>query len=473
VEHGQVESVGREVKNISATGEHKGRSDFDVGHTWLTVADNKEDVQHIVRTMGGANKPKLMPRVDLGEGARSASQSARRTQTKLYRQNMSREMAQRVEKVRWEGGGEGFSNNQIAASLSRDDAAETKYQEKLRRVDARTRDARKKSAHFTMHGISVTEDQIKAIGRVAIANGDRGTPYDIGHEMLTLAGSAKEVRNILSIATYKGERDERKQGAGGKKKPKRRQARYVDPEELYGAMSGDGLRSVKSEDASMSEEMILSKSLWDFKGPSSSKGIAKLPDQWLADYVDAFIEEAWEHERRERSHTDPHLLPQSKDMTTFLATCVYNEFLACAPHNPNLHRALTFLKMNAEYVEARMRAMNFIVVDSENSNANNIAAESGYHGTPLALSMDQSLTSLSEQELQKARDIGFSRQARPEMVQLAPGEDPAAMLRKGLAGSVRFADDAPAHATVNPGCLLHGRTQSSQVMFESACSCAR
>lgn len=153
-------------------------------------------------------------------------------------------------------------------------------------------------------------------------------------------------------------------------------------------VEGENLLAEKSEDAMREiNPAALSKGLYDFYDSEHSP-VKKIKDAYLADYVDAFVEEAYEHERRERLHSDPNLLPATGDPAGHIARAVYNELCAFTAKNSNLARAQERLKITPEYVQGRMRALNLLHVDSENHNASDASAVSGYHPTPLALSAD-------------------------------------------------------------------------------------
>ena len=121
----------------------------------------------------------------------------------------------------------------------------------------------------------------------------------------------------------------------------------------------------------------LTKGLHEFHISPGQKG-AKLPDAYLQDYLDAFIEEAYEHEYKEERHRSPRL--EGGDPYMYLARCVYNELLIFAVHNENLLRAIKkFSISQPSYVLGRLTAMNLCRVNSENYEAEHQGQVGGYH----------------------------------------------------------------------------------------------
>ena len=225
---------------------------------------------------------------------------------------------------------------------------------------------------------------------------------------------------------------------------------YSDPEHKH---------SIGKSEGRMIDPDALSKGMSSFY--LTGKG-GSLPDNYLAEYLDSFINEAYEHERSEHAHTDPNLVAHSSNLTGYMAQCVFSELMAFIPHNANLKKACTKLKVSREYVEERMRYLNLIHIDSENQNANQKASTSGYHPTPMALSMDgeKHVGFLAEQEHRESMEKAF-RTVKAQKVNLDSGPDPMELLQATLEKSefhvslARSADGAT--ATLDPNCLFHGR----------------
>lgn len=209
---------------------------------------------------------------------------------------------------------------------------------------------------------------------------------------------------------------------GGKKKPNK-------PGINMTLKSEDGMEQPRTIDPD-----TLCKSMYDFHLTGhSGKNAKSVPDNYLAEYLDSFLEEAWEHERQERSHTDPNLVPHTNDLTGYLAGCVFRELMAFLPHNPNLTKAVKKFTVTKEYVEERLRAMNLMHVDSENQNANQKASTSGYHPTPLALSEDAAKGAqyLGEAEHRDAQEKAFVLR-KSQKVEMEAGPDPMELLHNRL-----------------------------------------
>lgn len=129
------------------------------------------------------------------------------------------------------------------------------------------------------------------------------------------------------------------------------------------------------------------KGLGSFQEPyGEGKKLTTIPDAWLPDYVDSFLEEAYEHERQETAHRDPNLIEPGTDPADALVAAIYNEFVAYCAQNKNLMRAKTSIPVTKEYVMARLNELGHIHVNTENHNAEIRGAVAGYYPTRLALS---------------------------------------------------------------------------------------
>lgn len=84
----------------------------------------------------------------------------------------------------------------------------------------------------------------------------------------------------------------------------------------------------------------LSKGIYAFRGTRLD---AALPEEYLYDYLCAFIEEAYEQESREPAHRTLN----AKEQLSTIATAVMNELVQTIPGNPNLMRATKKYKVNA------------------------------------------------------------------------------------------------------------------------------
>lgn len=203
----------------------------------------------------------------------------------------------------------------------------------------------------------------------------------------------------------------------------------------------------------------MSKGLMSFQPPYEGK-LAKVPDEWLPDYVDAFLEEAYEHERTETAHRDPNLIDPGTDPADALVTAVYNEFVAYGAQNANLGRAKTSIPVTKEYVASRLREMGHIHVNTENHNAEVRAAVGGYFPTRLALSEDG--FAAAEQERQDAiRRLGALSKSEDHVLLVDDGENPMAAFSGAVEHHTQsfhgvYGSESPV-GTHDPDCLFHGR----------------
>lgn len=87
----------------------------------------------------------------------------------------------------------------------------------------------------------------------------------------------------------------------------------------------------------------LSKGLYSFR----RTGGAALPDEYLYDYLAAFVEEACEHECGE----DAHKNLEAKNQLKGLARAIMGELVQTIPENPNLMRAVQKFRVTAATIE--------------------------------------------------------------------------------------------------------------------------
>jgi hypothetical protein len=215
----------------------------------------------------------------------------------------------------------------------------------------------------------------------------------------------------------------------------------------------------KSEDNmnnDIPQSAVLSKGLYTFTDQGGK--LAKIKDDWLAEYVDAFICEAYEHERMETAHQDPNLLPASTSPGRTVAQSVFNEFMGYIPMNKNLARAKDKLGVSVDYVEGRLRGLNLLHVDSENDEANRQAAVAGYHPTPLALSQDAHAAAETERNENLER-LGLLQKS-DDYVVLGAAENPVAEMNKVAAAQTEqfakgYGAEVPA-STMDARCPFHG-----------------
>lgn len=214
--------------------------------------------------------------------------------------------------------------------------------------------------------------------------------------------------------------------------------------------------------AKKSMQPTMSKGLMSFQEPyGEGKKLSKVKDDWLPDYVDAFLEEAYEHERQETAHRDPNLLDPGSDPGEALCNAIYNEFIAYCAQNQNLARAKEIIPVTKEYVTGRLADKGLIHVNTENHNAEQRAQVAGYFPTRMALSEDGHAAADTERN-EMIRHMGTLEKSEDHV--MLPDEindNPMNALE-----SVReqhshsFHDAYGASSPLNqydPDCLFHGR----------------
>jgi hypothetical protein len=97
----------------------------------------------------------------------------------------------------------------------------------------------------------------------------------------------------------------------------------------------------------------LSKGLYKF-APYGGAKMAKLDAEYLPAYLDAFIEEAYEHEACEKAHGE-NTMGSMGDQADYWSQFVYSELVAYLPTNPNLAAACKLLSVDKQYVAQRIR----------------------------------------------------------------------------------------------------------------------
>ena len=244
------------------------------------------------------------------------------------------------------------------------------------------------------------------------------------------------------------------------------QSPEVAMEEILTHLSDDEKALVKS----LAERTpdILSKGMGAFyKEPTQT-----IPTSYLADYLDAFLEEAFEHEMMERTHSSSL---RTKPAEARLAQCVYYEALAAAGCNKNLAAALKKFSVSTDYVETRLKDMGFslAMADTSQDAAERDAQVAGYHEQPLQRSASAFDLAHAAAEQKRERELRKS-----DMIQLEDdGLDPLSELGKAHArhwGSMY--DDPQLSATVSASCPLHGRDLFKADSFSHShgtCSCPK
>jgi len=104
----------------------------------------------------------------------------------------------------------------------------------------------------------------------------------------------------------------------------------------------------------------LAKGLYKF-GNLGGKSVT-LPDEYLVAYLDAFIEEAVEHEMCEKQHSMDAMTmgPAPGSPADVLAQFVFNELVAYMAGNENLMRACKLVSVSRDYIADRINGMNLL-----------------------------------------------------------------------------------------------------------------
>lgn len=120
----------------------------------------------------------------------------------------------------------------------------------------------------------------------------------------------------------------------------------------------------------LNQEDPLAKGIYQFEPSYGQKSVRKLPDEYLAAYLDAFIEAAFENEKREKAHDiDQALVGIHQPMVSgpnggdgfdeadFYAQFVMNCLVTYIVKNENLERACSKTNCNKAYIADRLREM--------------------------------------------------------------------------------------------------------------------
>lgn len=197
----------------------------------------------------------------------------------------------------------------------------------------------------------------------------------------------------------------------------------------------------------IAQEDPMAKGLYAFEPSYGKAQVNKIPDDYLLPYLDAFIEEAFEHEKRERSHDENGAImgisqPTANgggiggDEADYWSQFVMNELVVYCGKNENLMRACTKANANKSYVAGRLRAMGLVKPAFNGGDINGDFMEGYMHSEEqTAAGIGKSLTAdtgafPSSDEMRKALDRTLSIPAEaPENVKLEDdGVNPVEML---------------------------------------------
>lgn len=106
----------------------------------------------------------------------------------------------------------------------------------------------------------------------------------------------------------------------------------------------------------------LAKGLYKFGDYSQNAKMQAIPDEYLLAYLDAFIEEATEHEMREKAHALDAMTmgPTPGGPEHSLAQWVMNELVSYMTCNANLMRAVKMCNCTKDYIADRISEMGLL-----------------------------------------------------------------------------------------------------------------
>lgn len=168
------------------------------------------------------------------------------------------------------------------------------------------------------------------------------------------------------------------------------------------------------------------------------KGVAAVPENLLYDYLCSFVEEACEHESRERQHAPNEL-----------AGPVMHELVQYVIRNPNLMRAVKKYSVTAETLAEIIKAKGFGVppttpLSNDAASAAAMGGASGPLGTVLMASMREDDEARPGVRLRKGNDVVVYPE---DAVRFVSRPDPR-IAKRGYT-------ESPVHL-VNPDCIIHG-----------------
>ncbi len=210
-------------------------------------------------------------------------------------------------------------------------------------------------------------------------------------------------------------------------------------------------KAEKSMDSTDIYGRPLKKGLYAFRDSTGTD--AEVPDSLLYDYLCAFIEEAYEHESREREHADLN----AKEQLSQMARAIMNELVTTIPRNRNLMRATTKYSVTTSVIEQLLVAKGIYKprADSEwRSDADGNAAM----GASFAYSLPPSPWMQSEPAPRVGRTLVDHTPANVASLVKAEVVDPFEAIRSREAARVHalWPGSAPAEVRISPECQVHG-----------------
>jgi hypothetical protein len=244
-------------------------------------------------------------------------------------------------------------------------------------------------------------------------------------------------------------------------------------------------RSRRLEEKIMSDEM--QKGLYQFQG----LGSGEVPDQYLYDYLCAFVEEAYEHERQEKVHQNTLVPPSSTgaSIEDVWATAVFNELVSMMGSNANLKRAAVKYNVTKDVIAHILRSKGLVRPFSDagtwTSDYDSMRAMDGEGVTrPLVLSESARAQYRDIVPDPFGHNVGVAL-AKAEPAPTAPlfiddSHDPHGNLAKAERARLALVDyrqNAEWRPNVSPTCMIHGSADLTKSMNLSnphaRCTCPR
>ena len=204
--------------------------------------------------------------------------------------------------------------------------------------------------------------------------------------------------------------------------------------------------------------------LYDLAGRVLRKGVyafrhserdAKLPDDYLYDYLCAFIEEAYEHEVREKQHQPLN----AKDQLTTIARAIMAELVQTLPTNPNLMRACKKYSCSADTVAQMLVEKGLHRPAADSDWTDDIQSIMAMGGEAMAYSLD---AAMPEQDPYARPGLALTDPPPADASHMLKSDyvDPYAEIQAREAARVRalWPETAPelAKANVSADCPVHG-----------------
>lgn len=183
----------------------------------------------------------------------------------------------------------------------------------------------------------------------------------------------------------------------------------------------------------IAQEDPIAKGLYAFEPGYGKQGVNKIPDDYLAAYFDAFVEEAYEHEKQQRVHDTNGVLAGISqplpggganggiggDEADWWAQWVFNECVIYCGKNENLMRACNKLNATKDFVASRLRAMGLVKPAFNGSEVNGDFMEGYMHSEEqtaagIGKSLAHPSTVVSEEAMAKSLDRSLSVAAPEE-----------------------------------------------------------